>query len=76
MTLRTTYIYVTLEVSPAAYDEIAAKLKAAAYDHCFGEDGAIDMHGLAITRGKAQLRETLQIALKLLDSHHEEGAPE
>jgi hypothetical protein len=55
MTLRTTYTYVTLEISPAAYDEIAGKLKASAYDHCFGEDGAIDMHGLAITRGPSQM---------------------
>lgn len=41
-----TYTYVELEVSKAAYDEIAAKLRAAGYD-CF--DGIIiDMHGLAL----------------------------
>jgi hypothetical protein len=50
MTVRSTYTFVELELSPGAYDEIAHKLKAAAYDHCFGERGAIDMHGLAVTR--------------------------
>lgn len=49
MTLRTTYTYVELEVSAAAYDEIAGKLRAAGYDHAF-QDGTIDMHGLALTR--------------------------
>lgn len=46
--LRTTYTYVLMELSQAAYDEIAGKMRAAGYDHAFGSDGAIDMHGLAI----------------------------
>jgi hypothetical protein len=50
MHLRTTHTYVELELSPAAYDEIAGKLKAADYGHAFMDDGAIDMHGLAVTR--------------------------
>ena len=45
-----THTYVVLELSPAAYDEIAGKLKAAAYDHAFGDDGEIDMHGIAVKR--------------------------
>jgi hypothetical protein len=49
MTLRTTYTYVELEVSAAAYDEIAGKLRAADYDHAFN-DGTIDMHGIGLTR--------------------------
>jgi len=49
MTLRTTYTYVELEVSAAAYDEIAGKLRAAGYDHAF-HDGTIDMHGLALIK--------------------------
>lgn len=49
---RSTYTYVELEVSQDAYDEIAGKLKAAGYDHAFGADGAIDMHGIAITSTK------------------------
>ena len=45
-----THTYVVLELSPAAYDEIAGKLRAAAYDHAFGDDGEIDMHGIAVKR--------------------------
>lgn len=43
-----THTYVRLPLSRAAYDEIAAKLRAADYDHAFGGDGEIDMHGLAV----------------------------
>ena len=45
-----TYTYVELELSPAAYDEIRAKLEAAGYQHAIGHDGAIDLRGLAATR--------------------------
>ena len=42
-----THTYVTLEISFTAYQEIAAKLREAGYDHAF--DGqTIDMHGLAL----------------------------
>lgn len=47
--MRTTHTYATLEVSAATYDEIAAKLKEAGYDHAF-DDGAIDMHGIGLVR--------------------------
>lgn len=43
-----THTYAMLEVSRAAYDEIAAKLREAGYDHAFRPEGcrmAIDMHG-------------------------------
>jgi hypothetical protein len=43
-----------LEVSQAAYDEIAQKLRTAQYDHAFHKDeGAevIDMHGIALKVG-------------------------
>src|SRR5687768_10458814 len=50
MPLRQTHTYAELEVSAAAYDEVADKLKAAGYDHAF-QDGVIDMHGIALTRG-------------------------
>ena len=56
--LRTTYTYVELEVSPEAYDEIAEKLRATYYDHCFGDDGAIDMHGLALMRASEKKSST------------------
>ena len=51
MTLRSTYTYVELEVSAAAYDEIAGKLRAAGYDHAF-HDHTIDMHGIGLTKAK------------------------
>ena len=46
-----TYTYVILEISQAAYDEIANKLKEAGYSEGFQHnDGrrVIDMHGIAI----------------------------
>jgi hypothetical protein len=43
-----TYTYAVLEVSDATYEEIAKKLKAAGYDDVLGEDGELDMHGIAI----------------------------
>ena len=42
-----THTYATLEISRAAYDEIAQKLRDAGYDHVF--DGkTIDMHGIGL----------------------------
>jgi hypothetical protein len=49
-----THTYVTLEVSAATYKEIADKLREAGYDHAFGDEGEIDMHGIALVR-EAQL---------------------
>ena len=45
------YTYVILELSPAAYEEIAKKLREAGYDRAFHRDDGrtvIDMHGIAI----------------------------
>lgn len=50
MTLRTTHTYALLEVSKAAWDEIASKLREAGYKHAFGDDGEIDMHGIALVK--------------------------
>ncbi len=57
-----TYTYAILGVSKAVYDEIAALLRKAGYDHAFHDDrgsdgvidthGTIDMHGLALRRSK------------------------
>lgn len=47
--------YATMEVSPYVFDEIAAKLEAAGYDHAiiFRPDDKIhlDMHGIALAKG-------------------------
>lgn len=51
--LTTTHTVSTLELSPLAYEEIAAKLRAADYAHVFEDDqpGAMmDMTGIGITR--------------------------
>lgn len=49
MGIRQTHTYVELELSAAAYDEIARTLRAAGYDHAFMDDGTIDMHGIGVT---------------------------
>lgn len=48
MTITQTHTYAVLEVSNIAYNEIAEKLVAAGYQHAFGTDGTIDMHGIGI----------------------------
>lgn len=57
--MRSTHTYATLAISPEAHHEIAAKLKAAGYDHALHapDDGephpvhnpvTIDMHGIGL----------------------------
>lgn len=47
--IRQTHTYVTLDVSPEFFHEVAVKLKAAGYNHAFSHDGReIDMHGIAL----------------------------
>lgn len=48
--MRSTHTVATLEVSSAAYDEIASRLRAASYDHSFLDDGVIDMHGIGLVK--------------------------
>lgn len=55
-----THTFAELDLSAAAYDEIAAKLKAAGYDHAFLEDGAIDLRGLGAVRGAPPEEGTLR----------------
>jgi hypothetical protein len=52
MAIRQTHTYAELELSAAAYEEIARKLREAGYDHAFMDDGAIDMHGIGVTRSE------------------------
>lgn len=50
------YTYAILDVSPACYREIRAKLEEAGYGHAFHEndsDEVIDMHGIALRASKA-----------------------
>lgn len=52
---RSTYTFAVLELSPAAYEEIHSKLKAAGYSHQFHveqERTVIDMHGIAVAPEK------------------------
>lgn len=49
---RSTYTYAVLEISDAAFEEIAKLLKDAGYDHAFHKERnghiVIDMHGIAV----------------------------
>lgn len=47
-----TRTFAELEISAQAFDEIAAALRAAGYEHAF-VDGVIDMHGIGLTRSSA-----------------------
>jgi hypothetical protein len=60
-----TRTYVLLEVSPAAFAEVRAKLKDAGYDHALHrEDGreTIDMHGIALVESLEQTSLTIEHA--------------
>lgn len=49
MRLTQTHTYAELDVSKAAFDEIATKLRNAGYDDVFLDGGdTIDMHGIAL----------------------------
>lgn len=48
--LRMTHTFVVLGLSNAAYEEIRKQLEEADYQHCFLEDGTIDMTGIAVVR--------------------------
>lgn len=57
------YTYVELEISAAAYQEIADKLQSAGYSHAFHarEDGNgynIDMHGIAVCKEQGHGQQT------------------
>jgi len=67
MSVRVTRTYALLEVSAAAHDEIAAKLRGAGYDHAFGDEGEIDMHGIALTRTDPDPRELAEAVELTID---------
>lgn len=51
MTLRQTHTFAELEVSEEVYEEVAKLLREAGYWHVFMDNGAIDMHGIGLTKG-------------------------
>jgi hypothetical protein len=51
---RTTHTYALLEVSAAAYDEVASKLRACGYGSSINDEGEIDMHGIALVRSQPE----------------------
>lgn len=62
---RSTYTFAILEVSPAAYEEIAGKLRAADYGHCFHKDSGrivIDMQGIALQSANAVSAQPVETA--------------
>jgi len=61
--MRATHTFAILEVSPAVYEEIREKLKAAGYQHAFMADGSIDMYGIAINT--ADQNEPIRFATKV-----------
>ena len=85
--LRTTYTYVTMELSPATYAEIRKILMDAGYNHAFHEDGIIDMNGLAVKDdlNKAEyadwygtvvgVQETAEATIQLLEVTSATGVP-
>lgn len=55
-----TYTYVEMDVSQPTYDEVKANLRKAGYEHAIGDDGALDMHGLALVLDPSiEARETI-----------------
>ena len=52
---RKTNTLAQLEVSASVFDEIAAKLRDAGYDHAF-VNGMLDLSGVGLTRGAEPVR--------------------
>ena len=46
-----THALVAIDLTPAAYHEVAEKLQAASLDDAFRDDGQLDMTGVAIFCG-------------------------
>ena len=64
--MRSTHTIAHLDVSREAYQEIAAKLMRAGYDHAFLPDGVIDMHGIGLVEvAKQELSRQHRLARRL-----------
>lgn len=73
--VRTTHTHVEMQLSPAAYDEIAGKMREAEYDHAFvhengvDEHAAIDMQGIAVTRAQSVICKSCVIEFEVGTRH-------
>jgi hypothetical protein len=65
------YTFAELEISAAAYDEIAARLRAADYGHVFLDGGLMDMHGIALSRAKDKPKPTVAELEAILNSEED-----
>jgi hypothetical protein len=61
-----THTFAVLDVSKPVFDEIAAKLRDAGYDHAF-VDRYLDMHGIALER--AETRDDVQAEVDYFDAN-------
>ena len=55
--LTSTYTFVELEIPAEMYDWFRKTLAEAGYEHCFMDDGTIDMHGIGLIRAGEGVRE-------------------
>jgi len=63
-----TYTYVELNVSESTYNEVKQLLEEAGYGHCFMEEGAINMHGMALVLAPQEVRlDDMPVPLKPSD---------
>lgn len=68
--LRTTHTFVSLEISPAAYDEIRAKLLEAGYEDTFIDERTVDMHGIGVTRGYENIPIDVEVHCQKCGAQH------
>lgn len=72
--MRSTHTYALIEISGPAFNEIAQKLLKAGYQHAFGGNGEIDMHGIGLGVDKTITAETTTIeTLSLLSARTKQG---
>ena len=69
--IRMTRTYVTLDVPPLFWKFVKEQLEKAGYHHAIGENGELDMHGLALTpdRGIPEPRSDLKLVGETVEGH-------
>lgn len=58
-----TYTFAIMTVSRSTYDEVKKKLKEAGWEHAIGEDGHLDMRGVALTTDEAPTDKTSKLRI-------------